>query len=88
MKVVPEGRTELDFNMSNFDHVIPKEAETALRREDCWMEYSAHNFWSRVWFEGNQFCAEIWSMGFHRETLTAESLTDLKHAACERWGSD
>lgn len=85
-----KGMREIPLGMSNFDHTIDAGLEEALRQEpgDVYGTHAAWNFNGRVWFAGGMFHEEVWRYGGPIEVLRAETLQDVKDAACAQYGAE
>lgn len=85
MKVLPESLICIDEIMSNFDHEIEPDAETELRKGNCYGEYTAMNFFGLVWFDG-QFNCMVKQYRNHVNTISRDSLQEIMDACCESYG--
>ena len=74
--------------MSNYDHSIDADIKKILSTQRAHSGYPGWNFHARVWYEGNEWNAEVWQYGSYIETVSADELEDLKSAICEKYGSD
>ena len=74
--------------MSNFDHVINEDIKKALLCGNWHARYPGCNFHARVWHQNDQWNAEVWRYGSYRETISADSLEDLKNDVCSIYGRE
>ena len=87
------GKTELmeeiELEMSNFDYAIDEGFEEALRENPnkVFGRHSGHNFNGSVWFDGKQFCEEVWVYGSLREVIESDTLKDLMNDVNSKYGS-
>lgn len=79
---------EIDAEMSNFDHTIDDDLEEALR--ECpgrvYGSHAARNFSGKVFFDGVQFCEEVWRHGVRRDTIRADTLKELMTRVNNKYG--
>lgn len=80
----------LDLGMSNFDHTIDSGLDSALRSEPekVYANYSGWNFHARVWFENDQFHAEVSVYGAVMDTVSADSLQDIMDSVSSAYGHE
>lgn len=77
------------LGMSNFDHEIDDGLETALcaRPNEVHGTHAAWNFCGYVWFDGKQFCEEVWRFNAPVEVIKADTLKDLMSEVNDQYGS-
>lgn len=73
----PDDLEEADFDYSNFDHVMPADAEKLLRDGKHWMAHTAWDHWGAVWFADGKFHERVMRYSAHVATLSADSLREL-----------
>lgn len=86
IKTVPEGYTEIDLGMTNFDHSIDDGFEHRLRGEPVWGRHAAWNFNGRVWFEDGVFHEQVWRYGQPQAHFSAPTLTELMETVSDEYG--
>ena len=73
--------------MSNFDHDIDTEKESALVQDSGKVgEYTAYNFFAFVWHDGDQFVCHIRRYRESVEEVTGETLHDIMQEANNKYG--
>lgn len=85
---VPSNMVEGVLGMTNFDHTIDDGFESSLRTQAVWGRHAGWNFNGRVWFDGNEFCEEVWTYHVPREVVRASSLQELMRIVNEQYGTD
>jgi hypothetical protein len=88
MKKLPEELKCIGDVMSNFDHEIESGAADRLKKGKVYGEYPAVEFFAKVWWDGNVFCAEIMRYCSHVDTLEADTLDEIMSQASSRYGSE
>lgn len=83
---LPEDYVETDELMSNFDHQIDRAVEEELKNGRKFAGYPGLNFYGKVWWTGKIWACEVWRYGSYRETVTAETLEELKEDICMEYG--
>jgi hypothetical protein len=85
----PRGLTYLGIGntaMTNLCHFIDLDVEDRLRQEKVYASHAAWNFHGDVWWNGTQFCEEVWVSHSPREILYAESLHELMVLVNDKYG--
>jgi hypothetical protein len=70
--------------MSNFDREVEPDAEEVLARG--WGEYTAWDFFGRVWKDGARYKCEVWRYGSPACVMEAGTLPDLMRVVSDEWG--
>lgn len=87
MKTVPKDLPKnADTVYSNYDHVINSFVLEEIKYGLCWAQYPGRSFMAYVWFESENWYAEIWQYGVHVDTLEAETFPELKELICNKHG--
>lgn len=84
-RLVETGAEHVGTGMTNFDHSIEPGFEEALR-EGKYGNYAGWDFHGTVWFDGKQFCCEVWRYGSPMEVLRADTLPELMVEVSEKYG--
>jgi len=89
MKNIDEMEQLEDDVMSNFDHVIDEDVANQLRERpnEVLATYPAMNCCTYVWFNGEDFTAQIWTYRTPREETTG-SLQDIMDYVCGEYGHE
>lgn len=84
---IPKGLKDWpDFSgMSNFDHEIDVGFEDFLR-DGGTGAYAALDLNGSVWFEDGKFHCEIWRFKEYRETISADTLSEIMELASDKYG--
>lgn len=79
---------EIDLGMSNFDGSIDNGFKDALLASpnEVFGRHAGWNFNGRVYFDGDQFCEDVWVYGSHVKTIKADSLSDLMEDVNSEFG--
>lgn len=86
---VPVGLIEtIDLEMTNFDHRIDDGLDELLKSRTHWSRHNAWNFNGRVWWDGEQFCEEVWVYHVPQEVMKAPTLRDLMELVNDKYGSE
>jgi hypothetical protein len=83
---MPDGLTEIDAHMSNFDHSIDDGMEQRLREGGTCSEHSGWDFHGDVWFADDQFHEEVFTYHVYRETFSAPTLGELMELVDDQYG--
>lgn len=86
IRAVPDGFTEIDLGMTNFDHSIDDGFDDRLRAELVWGRHAAREFNGRVWFEDGLFHEQVWRYGQPLAYYTAPSLAELMETVSDAHG--
>lgn len=77
IRAVPDGFTEIDLGMTNWDHGIDAGFEERLRAEPLWGRHAAREFNGRVWFQEGFFHEQVWRYGTPVAHYAAPTLQEL-----------
>lgn len=79
---------EIELSMSNFDHEIDDGFEKALKEKPNKVcgTHAGWDFYGKVFYDGEQFCEEVWVYGSVIETIKANNLEDLMSAVNDKYG--
>lgn len=72
--------------MSNFDRVIDKKTEAAIKGKKLYSHYPAYNFHGVVWYQNNQWHCRVSRHGCHVATFSESDLNDLMNVCSENYG--
>jgi hypothetical protein len=93
-RITPEQMSELAqfgfAGMTNLDQSIEEGFEEALRAAPnrVFGRHAAWEFNGLVWFDGEQFCEEVWRYHSPIEIMTAPTLRELMCVVNDKYGYD
>lgn len=87
MSAIPEKLVNGGTRMSNCDHSIDDGTEEFLREGAAWIGHAAWNFYGHVWWDGEQFCEEVWCYGSPRSVFRAATLRELMREVNAEYGN-
>ncbi len=89
-KPLDDNAQEISLGMSNDDGSIDDGLSEILQSEPCRV-YGSHCAWDhcgRVWWDGEQFCEQVWCYGSVVGALCAPTLRELMNDVNEQYGCD
>lgn len=85
----PKEFTEFNETiMSNSDNHIDMVVAEYIKNKPLFSQYSGWNFCGYVWFDGGNWCCEVWVFGFWRETFIEETLEKIMMKVSNKYGHD
>jgi len=72
--------------MSNFDNIIVEETAKAIKGKKLYSSYPGWNFCGDVWYQDNQWHCDVWCYGSCNDSVSADTLEELKEKICKRNG--
>ena len=85
---VPENYSEIDLEMSNFDHEIDEGFEEALVEKETFGRHAAWDFNGLVYHKDDQFHEDVWRYHSFIKTISAPSLSELMEKVNDQYGWD
>ena len=85
---MPESFSEYNGEglMSNFDRVIDKETEQAIKGNELFSRYAGWDFNGKVWWQDNKWLCEVWCYGSWRETFVCDTLEVIMTEVSDNYG--
>ena len=85
---MPESFSEYEGKqlMSNFDRVIDKETEQAIKCNELFSRYAGWNFNGLVWWQDNKWLCEVWCYGSWRETFVCDTTEEIMENVSDGYG--
>ena len=76
--------------MSNFDHLIDREVEAAIKGNKFYADYPGWNFNAKVWWNSqiNQWVCQVWQYHSVVQYVVEDTLEEIKETVCDKYGSD
>jgi hypothetical protein len=78
---------ELEGTITNFDGSIEPGLAERLMKEKVLATHTAWDHHGLVWWDGKQFCEEVWVYKAPQEVIKADSLDLLMQQVNEKYGS-
>jgi hypothetical protein len=83
-----EGYTEIAEVMSNFDYAIDETLAAELRTRRVYSRHAGWHFNGIVWWDGEQFCEEVWVYRAPCEVIREPDLRTLMETVNNTYGWD